>query len=127
MKVCIDTNAYSDFMRGDAHVAEILETADEIYVPSVVIGELTYGFLLGKKLDENESVLNDFLTQDGVKVLQITKGIAERYGYVKASLKVNGTFIPENDVWIAAAALETGARLVTKDKHFDYVAGLIKV
>ena len=32
--------------------------------------------------------------------------------------------IPTNDIWIAAAALETGARLVTYDAHFGKVQGL---
>ena len=37
------------------------------------------------------------------------------------------TPIPENDIWIAATALETGARLVSYDSHFDHVGGLIRL
>ena len=32
--------------------------------------------------------------------------------------------IPLNDIWIAAHAIETGAKLVTYDKHFRHIAGL---
>ena len=53
--------------------------------------------------------------------------IAERYGYVKAELKKKGTPIPENDIWIAAAALETGARLISYDADFDSVGGLVRL
>ena len=34
---------------------------------------------------------------------------------------------PENDIWIAATALETGARLLSYDRHFDSVGGLIRL
>ena len=39
----------------------------------------------------------------------------------------NGTPIPENDIWIAAAALETGSRLVSFDTDFDNVGGLVRI
>ncbi|MFA5205661.1 MAG: PIN domain-containing protein [Lentisphaeria bacterium] len=32
--------------------------------------------------------------------------------------------MPINDVWLAAHCLETGAVLVTSDRHFEAVAGL---
>ncbi|MBR3924076.1 MAG: PIN domain-containing protein [Kiritimatiellae bacterium] len=57
----------------------------------------------------------------------VTQSIAERWGYVKASLAKNGTPIPDNDIWIAATALETGARLISYDSHFDSVGGLIRL
>ncbi|MBR1609597.1 MAG: PIN domain-containing protein [Kiritimatiellae bacterium] len=51
----------------------------------------------------------------------------QSYGYVKAALKKNGTPIPENDIWIAATALETGSRLVTYDSDFANVGGLVVI
>jgi tRNA(fMet)-specific endonuclease VapC len=32
--------------------------------------------------------------------------------------------IPENDLWIAACALQYGFVLVSRDGHFEYVEGL---
>jgi len=43
---------------------------------------------------------------------------------VKLALKMAGTPIPENDLWIAAAALEHGLPLATRDAHFRHVPGL---
>lgn len=40
------------------------------------------------------------------------------------SLKRKGKPIPENDVWIAACALQHDLILVTRDGHFEYVEGL---
>ncbi|TDA70360.1 MAG: type II toxin-antitoxin system VapC family toxin [Clostridia bacterium] len=46
------------------------------------------------------------------------------YGQVKAQLKVKGHPIPENDIWIAAAALQHGLTLVSRDTHFKPIEGL---
>lgn len=127
MRICLDTNAYSAIGRGNAAVRTLVEEADEVFIPATVLGELVFGFLKGTKFAQNEAALNRFIGQDGVSVLPVSRGIAERYGYVKASLKKNGTPIPENDIWIAAATLETGARLVSYDTDFDHVGGLVRL
>lgn len=125
MRICLDTNAYSDFRKGRPGYDRILEEAEEILVPTTVIGELEYGFLLGSRPRENEDELADFLSTPGVRELPISRGIAERYAYLKTILKKNGTPIPENDIWIAAATLETGCRLLTADAHFSVIPGLM--
>ncbi|MEM7184769.1 MAG: PIN domain-containing protein [Spirochaetota bacterium] len=43
---------------------------------------------------------------------------------MKAELKKKGKPIPENDIWIAALAIQYTATLVTKDKHFKNIDGL---
>ena len=127
MKVVLDTNGYSALARGSRAIATLLESVDGIIVPAVVVGELMYGFLKGTRCAENEAALNQFLEQSGVSFQPVTRGIAERYGYVKAALKTRGTPIPENDIWIAATALETGSRLLSYDGHFDKVGGLVRI
>ena len=127
MRVVLDTNGYSAIARGSRALATLLESVDGIIVPAVVVGELMYGFLKGMRCAENEAGLNQFLEQSGVSFQPVTRGIAERYGYVKAALKTRGTPIPENDIWIAATALETGCRLLSYDGHFDKVGGLVRI
>ena len=127
MRVVLDTNGYSAIARGSRALATLLESADGIIVPAVVVGELMYGFLKGTRCADNEAGLNQFLEQPGVSFQPITRSIAERYGYVKAALKTKGTPIPENDIWIAATALETGCRLLSYDGHFDKVGGLVRI
>ena len=127
MKVCLDTNAYSSLRRGNERLLALLNGCDEILVPAAVFAELQYGFLRGGKTSENESLLASFLDEEPVSFQPVTKSIAERWGYVKAALAKKGTPIPENDIWIAATALETGARLVSYDSHFDHVGGLIRL
>ena len=127
MRICLDTNAYSAIGKGNAAVSGLVEAADEIILPLPVFGELMYGFLLGNRFSQNEAALNRFLGEDGVLLQPVTRDIAERYGYVKAELKTKGSPIPENDIWIAATALETGSRLVSYDTDFDNVGGLVRL
>lgn len=127
MRICLDTNAYSALGRGIAGAVRIIESADEVIVPATVVGELMFGFLKGSRPAQNEADLEKFLSQDGVRLQPITREIAERYGFVKAALSRRGTPIPENDIWIAATALETGTRLVSNDAHFDSVGGLLRI
>ena len=51
--------------------------------------------------------------------------LAERYGKLVQQLRAQGTPIPTNDIWIAAAVLETGSRLLAYDAHFEHVPGVI--
>lgn len=50
--------------------------------------------------------------------LPVTLVTADRFGRVAAALRRRGRPIPTNDVWIAAHAMESGADLVSLDRHF---------
>jgi tRNA(fMet)-specific endonuclease VapC len=125
MKICVDTSAYSTFMQGNRAIKELLESADQILVPSVVLGELYAGFYMGQRTKTNIGELNSFLERPGIATVSIDLSIAERYGLLVKALKEAGTPIPANDIWIAATALETGARLLTRDRQFKSIPGLL--
>lgn len=124
MTVCIDTNVYSALRRGHVRVRSVLESADVAIVPTVVLGELHAGFAAGSRKQTNLSELETFLAKPGVQVYSVTAAVAARYGSIFHALRRAGTPIPTNDIWIAAIALERGARLVTLDTHFDAIPTL---
>jgi tRNA(fMet)-specific endonuclease VapC len=49
---------------------------------------------------------------------------ARQHGAVKNKLRLKGRPLPENDVWIAALALQHDLILVTCDAHFQEVESL---
>jgi len=49
---------------------------------------------------------------------------AFHYGNIKEQLRQKGKPIPENDIWIAAIALQYDNILVSRDEHFSAVPGL---
>ena len=127
MRVVLDTNAYTAFMKGEPRIKTILEEAEEVFLPAVVLGELYAGFYGGKHIDRNNRELDLFLSKPGVHCMDITRSIADRYGALVRDLKTGGNPIPTNDIWIAAAVLASGAKLLTRDRHFETVPGIIVV
>lgn len=123
--VCVDTSAYSQLMRGRPAPTTRLEEADTVYVPATVLGELYAGFEMGSRPADNIAELREFLDQPAVFVAETGESVAERYGKLVQQLRAQGTPIPTNDIWIAAAALETGSRLLAYDSHFERIPGLI--
>ncbi|MGA2547893.1 MAG: type II toxin-antitoxin system VapC family toxin [Rectinemataceae bacterium] len=127
MRLVLDTNAYVALMRGERGIADLLESADTIGIPTVVLGELFAGFLIGERAERNLRELDAFMADAGVEVLEIGRREAERYGALVKALRDIGRPIPTNDIWIAAAALCADARLLTADSHFSEVPGLVAI
>jgi tRNA(fMet)-specific endonuclease VapC len=114
-------------MMGEKGIKELLERADSVLVPSIVLGELYAGFYMGQRAKENIEKMTSFLERPGIATVSIDHAIAERYGLLIKALKEAGTPLPTNDVWIAAVTLETGARLLTRDVHYKSIPGLLTV
>ncbi len=122
MKLVLDTNIYSDYAEGLYEVVDILATHGEnIFIPSVVLGELYYGFLKGSKQEHNEKKLQELVDRLQIEIIDVNRDVARKYSLIFGSLQKKGRKIPINDVWIAASCMEVGGTLLTRDKHFKYV------
>jgi len=121
-RYCLDTSAYSHFLRGSEAVAEILDRAEWIGVPVITVGELRTGFLSGSRRERNEQELRLFLSNPVVKLLPVDDEVSRHYAEIVTDLRRAGTPIPTNDVWIAATAARVGAIVLTFDDHFAKVA-----
>ncbi len=124
MRVLLDSNAYSRLMRGDEQTAAVVRDATEILMSAVVVGELLYGFRNGSRFDRNVTDLRSFLDNPYVSFVPVGSVTADRYSRIAVALRARGNPIPTNDVWIAAHAMETGADLVSADRHFEVVDGI---
>jgi predicted nucleic acid-binding protein len=120
-RYCLDTVAYSHFKRGDETIAEILDRAEWIGVPVIVIGELCAGFARGTRFRENLAELDEFLAVPVVETLPVDRHVAEIFGEMIADLRRKGRPIPSNDIWIAATCARAGATLLTWDAHFRQI------
>ena len=122
MKLVLDTNVYSDYAEGVPETVDFMATqAEQIYLPSVALGELHYGFMKGKRKAFNEKKLRQFIDILNVEVINVNADVARKYAAIYLWLLKKGTKIPINDVWIAASCMEVGGTLLTRDKHFDVV------
>ncbi len=125
MKVSIDTNAYTRLGFKHEPILNVVNEAREVYVSSVVLGELYAGFRIGSHTRRNFDELEKFLELPNIEIVEVDKDVADRYGILVKTLRQQGTPIPTNDIWIAATALESGSRLITYDNHFNVIPGLV--
>ena len=120
----LDTNAYSAFRRGHPGMVSRVGEAEGLGLSVVVLGELLSGFRSGNKFESNILALDLFLSKPQVLVLPVGTVTADWYSKILVILKRKGRPIPTNDIWIAAQAMETGAELISFDKHYGEIAGL---
>jgi tRNA(fMet)-specific endonuclease VapC len=126
VRVALDTNGYVDFCRGEADTVDLLEKADSIHLPFVVLAELRAGFAVGRRGSENERVLGLFLGKPGVQVIYADDQTTHHYASLYRQLRRQGTPIPTNDIWIAALVLQHGLTLHARDRHFDHLPQLVR-
>ena len=118
----LDTNVILALFAGEPSVQECLEAAAEVFVPSVSIGELCFGARKSGRPAENLARVDEFAVDNVVLSCDIQT--ARHYGELKAALRAQGRPIPENDIWIAAVALQHNLVLVTSDAHFSGIESL---
>ena len=110
MKILLNSNAYSAFMRGAPSVRGLIQAAEEVLFSAVVVGELLHGFRQGVHFERNLAELRSFLERPYVTFVPVGPVTAARYSRVMTALKAKRRPIPINDVWlIAAHAMQTGA------------------
>jgi predicted nucleic acid-binding protein len=59
--------------------------------------------------------------------LAVDESTAGLYAEVRDELKHSGRPMPSNDLWIAALVRQYGLPLLSRDGHFDFVAGLKRI
>lgn len=118
----LDANALSAFVDGDAGVGAILRTQARAAIPVIVLGEFRYGIAESRHRKAYESWLDSQLRN--FDVLAITDQTTIAYAALRVALKRSGQPIPANDAWIAALCLQHRLPILSRDAHFDVVAGV---
>ena len=86
------------------------------------MGELLYGARHSSNPAANLERVASFVA--AIVVLPCDEATAQVYARVKQALRAKGRPIPDNDLWIASAAMQHGLALVHRDAHFDEIEGL---
>ena len=119
--VLLDTNIVIPLLNGEPAVASRLASVNA-FVPLPVVGELEYGARNSVKAAENLAKIQQFVA--GSSILLPDVGTAGWYGRLRHGLRLKGRPLPENDVWIAAIAMQYGLTLISRDAHFEEVDAL---
>jgi tRNA(fMet)-specific endonuclease VapC len=118
----LDTNILIAVLAGDETVLSNLDRAAEVFIPAVALGELFFGAAKSGRPGENRARVERFAASSSI--ISCDLDVAREYGRLKQLLRERGRPLPENDIWIAAAAKHHGLVLITRDQHFQEVEGL---
>src|SRR5439155_21487487 len=118
----VDTNIVSAHFKGDPVVMPKLQAADVIYLPSIVLGELIFGAHKSPNRIRNLARIEQF--RSATVLLTMDADTAAIYGRLKAELSSAGKMIPDNDLWVAALAIQHNLALISRDQHFRNISGL---
>ncbi|PYU67660.1 MAG: VapC toxin family PIN domain ribonuclease [Acidobacteria bacterium] len=121
----LDANGLSAIADGEPALEPILREAAEVAVPVIVLGEYRYGIQQSRDRQRYEQWLGESLRN--YRVLDMDEETAISYARLRSELKKAGTPIPSNDVWIAALCRQHSLALLSRDRHFDLVAGIERV
>lgn len=118
----LDTNIVIGMLTGDTVIQEKMQNGNNLFLTSPVVGELYYGAQKSGKVTENLHRINIFVEEH--IFLPCDLETAQWYGIIKDQLRKKGRPIPNNDIWIAALAMQHDLILVTRDSHFNEVESL---
>src|SRR5687767_3310950 len=104
----LDSSVAIDILAGRAE-SLTSQAIEEFLMPAPVVGELRYGALNSRKVDENLAEVERLVAR--CRVLDITVATAAVYARLRLQLKTTGKPIPENDLWIAASCVEHDVQL----------------
>ena len=118
----LDTVAAVALLNGDPGMDKILDEESDLFLSVVTLGELYFGAEKSVRVEENRRKV-DVIAQR-YEVHYLDNATARLYGQITRSLRAKGRPIPQNDVWIAAVAVQHKLTLLTRDEHFKEVDNL---
>ena len=116
----LDANALIALFDGaDPELERALCSAEELVVPVVAYAEVVAGAETEtKRAKMTREALAKLMASPNTRLLPVSETTVRHYSKTYNQLKRNGTPIPTNDIWIAAATLEVGGVLFTRDRHY---------
>jgi predicted nucleic acid-binding protein len=128
-KYLLDTSVFSDLMRDHRKVTSrftVLSPSGRVLVNPVVRGEILYGLGLmakGRKREHLAARAQSLFARLACEA--IPESAADHYARLKREAETKGLRLDENDLWIASTAVALDAVLITRDRDFRRVAGLL--
>ncbi|HSJ04742.1 MAG: PIN domain-containing protein [Verrucomicrobium sp.] len=120
--ILLDSSVIIAHFRKKLDLFDLVAPDEVLFMPVVVLGELYKGAYKSANSGKHLGMIGSILKV--VAVLNPDDSTAESYGRLSATLEAQGNTIPENDIWIAAIALDLDMPLATRDAHFERVPNI---
>ncbi|CAA9393835.1 MAG: hypothetical protein AVDCRST_MAG93-9866 [uncultured Chloroflexia bacterium] len=121
-EVLVDTSVVIDLFRRQPGMAQHFARVDSVVSP-IVLGELYHGALRATLTAREMNYIAQLMQTS--RMVLCDEETSLRYATIRNNLQPRGLLIPENDMWIAASAIQHGLPLATGDAHFERVDGLV--
>lgn len=121
----IDTNVVSELTKTspDPGVIAFLSEGDDLWLSSVVLHELEFGLRSlpqGRRRDDLEQVLSDFITEFDDRILPLERIEAVWAARLRAEAHLSGRVLHLGDALIAGTAKAHGLTVATRNvRDFD--------
>ena len=122
----LDTNAISALAEKNPALIQHLADTGRLAVTFISLGEYAYGIRESKVRKELELWLRKHLLARA-EILTPDLSTIEHYADIRIELRRAGTPIPANDIWIAAIVRQYDLPILSLDRHFDLVSGLLRI
>ena len=121
----LDTNAVSALIKQQPAVVKKVCSLPmhALYISAITEGELRFGLAKRPEATRLHQAVLELLKR--VDVLPWDHSVTQTYGTVRAGLEAQGKTLGALDLLIASHALSTDAVLVSNDRVFRQVSGLI--
>jgi len=95
MRLILDTNIYSDFAEGKPEVVDIIAgKTREICFPTIVLGELYYGFRKSSRKKLNEEKIERFINLFHVEIILVDENVSRKYSLIYEYLEKKAVKFP---------------------------------
>ena len=95
-------------------------------ISEVTVGELL-AFSLSRDWGENRRTLLKDLVEKTLVIPIAHPGIHRRWAEISSALRATGLSVGQNDIWIAATAHIAGMTLLTTDRDFLHIRGVVQL
>jgi tRNA(fMet)-specific endonuclease VapC len=125
MRFLIDTDIIIYSIKGNEIVhnnfKKTKNLGKSIYV--ITYGELIFGAKKSKSREKNLATV--YRIGELFPIIELTKGIIETFGEIKATMQKSGKIVEDFDLLIGSTALYLNYTLVTNnEKHFSLIPGI---
>ena len=97
---------------------------DELAISVITLAELEFGVYSATDQQTRAKRMATFRKVMKFETIEITSDIASVWAAVRVSGQTKKSSLSENDIWIAATAINQGVPLVTQDRAFTSISDL---
>ena len=118
----LDTNIFISLELGRSINSQMIP--DELAISVITLAELEFGVYSATDQQTRAKRMATFRKVMKFETIEITSDIASVWAAVRASGHTKKSSLSENDIWIAATAINQGVPLVTQDRAFTSISDL---